>query len=279
MSSIGPPARETTAGARFGYGAAVRFRLVFSARCPSKRALASALVTAVLLTTVPSAAQDAARAAEGAPAARETEARQHFDRALELYRAGRYAEALKQLESAAELDPNGKDLFFNLSLVHEKLGQLSSAISALQRFRELEPDERERERARVTIERLKGAEAAARAHRPEPVCPPAPAPAPAPGRPTAVLLGTASLAVASLIVGAVFGAKALSDDIGQTGTSASLSLGQLRERGRRAEREALVADIAFALSAASAGTFAGVWMLSPGEPHQRSAGITLRSYF
>jgi hypothetical protein len=170
-------------------------------------------------------------------------------------------------------------LFFNLSLVHEKLGQLPQAVAALERFRELEPDAGERERARITIERLKGAEAAALVTRPEPVCPPAPAPAPSPGRPTAVLLGTASLAVVSLIVGAVFGAKALSDDVGQTGTSASLSLGQLRERGRRAEREALVADIAFAVSAASAGTFAGVWLLSPAEPGQRAAGITLRSYF
>jgi tetratricopeptide (TPR) repeat protein len=259
---------------------AVRFRLVSSSQWPGKAALALALAVVLPLTTRPSAAQEAARPAEAAPEARDAEARRHFDRSLELYRAGHYAEALEQLERAAELDPNGKDLFFNLSLVHEKLGQLSQAIAALERFRELEPDERERERARVTIERLKGAEAAARARRTEPVCPAAAAaPAPPPGRPTAVLLGTASLAVVSLIVGAVFGAKALSDDIGQTGTSASLSLGQLRERGRRAEREALVADVAFAVSAASAGTFAGVWLLSPGEPHQRAAGITLRSYF
>ena len=240
-------------------------------------ALAAALPC--LLTTTPSVAQDNAREVQAPPEARVSDARQHFDRALELYRAGRYAEALIQLESAAELDPNGKDLFFNLSLVHEKLGQLPQAIAALERFRELEPDEAERERARVTIGRLKGAESTARAHRPEPVCPPAPAPASPSGKPTVALLGTASLAVVSLLVGTVFGAKALSDDIGQTGTSASLSLGQLRERGRRAEREALVADVAFALSAASAATFAGVWLLSPAEPHQRAAGITLRSDF
>jgi tetratricopeptide (TPR) repeat protein len=238
-----------------------------------------AVALPVFLMAEPSAAQATARVVRGAPEVREIDAREHFERALELYRAGRYAEALARLESAAELDPNGKDLFFNLSLVHEKLGQLPQAIAALQRFRELEPDEGERDRARVTIERLRGAEAAARARRPEPICPPAPGPLPPPSRPTAVLLGTASLAVVSLIVGAVFGAKALSDDIGQTGTSASLSLGQLRERGRRAEREALVADVAFAVSAASAGTFAGIWLLSPAEPHQRAAGITLRSYF
>lgn len=216
-----------------------------------------------------------------APAA-EGGARPHFDRALELYRSGRYADALQELEVAAKLDPDGKDLFFNLSLVHEKLGQLPEAIEALERFRELETDAAERERARLTIERLKGA----KANQPSPdqgprlASAPCPSPpAPPPSRPTAVLVGTASVAVVSLVVGAIFGAKALADDVSDERTSASLSIGQLRERGRRAERAALVADVAFALGAASAGTFAGVWLLSPTDPAQRSAGITLRSYF
>jgi tetratricopeptide (TPR) repeat protein len=232
------------------------------------------------LTSAAASAQVPAGPVNVAPAA-EGGARPHFDRALELYRAGRYADALQELEVCAKLDPGGKDLFFNLALVHEKLGQLPEAIASLQRFRELETDAAERERARLTIERLNGAKANQTvAH---PTATPCPAPAPPPplprGRPTAVLVGTASVAVVSLVVGAIFGAKALADDVGGTGTSASLSIGQLRERGRRAEREALVADIAFALGAASAGTFAGVWLLSPADSAQRSAGITLRSYF
>jgi len=246
----------------------------------SRPVVALALGVAVGLTPAPGRAQVAAAASESAGAA-EARARPHFERALELYRAGRYAEALEQLKAAAERDPNGKDLFFNLALVHEKLNQLPEAIAALERFRELETDNTERERARLTIERLHGAEA---------VAPPAPAgkvtvcaePAPATPareRPTAVLVGAASLAVVSLVVGAVFGAKALADDVGQTGTSATLSIGQLRERARRSAREALVADVAFALGAASAGTFAGVWLLSPRDPAQRTAGITLGSYF
>jgi tetratricopeptide (TPR) repeat protein len=232
------------------------------------------------LATAPASAQVPARPADAAPAA-ESEARPHFERSFELYRAGRYADALHELEVAAKLDPGGKDLFFNLALVHEKLGQLPDAIAALERFRELETDAAERERARLTIERLKGAEANQAAAPPASTpCPAPPAPsAPSQGRPTAVLVGTASVAVVSLVVGAIFGAKALADDVGDSGTSASLSIGQLRERGRRAEREALVSDIAFALGAASAGTFAGVWLLSPGDSAQRSAGITLRSYF
>lgn len=232
----------------------------------------------------------AAASAETPPDARgssetgEAGARKHFERALELYRAGRYTAALPELEQAAELDPNGKDLFFNLALVHEKLGQLPEAIRALERFRELETDHAERERARLTIERLRGAEQAG-----EPV--PAPSVAkqtciearpvsaaqPRPG-PSAVLVGTASIAAVSLIVGTVFGIKASSDDVKDAKTSDALPIDLLRERGRRSERAALVADVAFAVSAASAATFVGVWLLTPREP-ARGAGVTLRGYF
>lgn len=228
-----------------------------------------------------SAAQVPAPTPEPAPESATVGAREHFDRALELYRAGRYVEALEQLEAAAKLDPNGKDLFFNMALVHEKLGQLPQAISALSRFRELETDVTERERARLTIERLRGAERAGQVAPPTVIrdCEkPAPAPPP-PARPNPLLIGSASVAVVSLVVGVVFGVKALSDDVGGMGTSPTLSLGQLRERERRAAREALVADVALALGAAAAGTFAGVWWSSPTDPTQRSAGITLGSYF
>ncbi len=210
-------------------------------------------------------------------------ARKHFERALELYRSGRYAEALPELEQAAALDPHGKDLFFNLALVHEKLGQLPEAIAALERFQELETDPTERERAHLAIERLRGAELAAR---PAPAAAaPCPAPAaapvvePAPAGPNPVLIGAASVAVVSVIVGSVFGVKALSDDVSDESTSASLSATALRERGRRAEREALVADVAFALALASGATFAGVWVLTPSEPRARAAGFTLKGYF
>jgi len=211
----------------------------------------------------------------------EAGARPHFDRALELYRSGRYAEALEQLEQAAQLDPEGQDLFFNLALVHEKLGQLPQAIAALERFRELETDEDERERARLSIERLRGAvQAAEVAPRPSAPCPePPPAAPPIAKSPNAVLIGTGSLAVVSLVVGAVFGAKALSDDVSGARTSGSLSVTALHERAQRAEREALVADVAFALATASTATFAGVWLLSPGDPAKRAAGLTLRGYF
>jgi tetratricopeptide (TPR) repeat protein len=215
----------------------------------------------------------------------ETGARRYFDRSLELYRAGRYTEALEQLKRAASLDPGGKDLFFNLSLVHEKLGQLPEAIAALERFRELETEAKERERARLTLDRLRGAqEAGETARRAPPPCAPKVAPSPQAARPkpplSPTLVGVASVAVASLVVGTVFGLKALADDVKGERTSDSLSVEQLRARGQRAEREALVADVAFALGLASATTFVSLWLSSPPEPTaSRGGGIILRGYF
>lgn len=244
--------------------------------------MGAALACSVASAAAPAAAQ--LPTTSGAEEAGDMGARKHFERALELYRSGRYAEALPELEQAAKLDPHGKDLFFNLALVHEKLGQLPEAVAALERFRELETDPKERERARLSIERLRGAEQAAQVT----PAPPAPCPEPtaappvvtaAPAGPSPVLIGAASLAVASVIVGSVFGAKALSDDVGDSSTSGSFSAADLRERGRRAEREALVADIAFAVALASGATFAGVWVLTPSEPRTRAAGFTLRGYF
>lgn len=246
----------------------------------ARLAAAFALAGGCWLSSSPASAQVPADTSATAASA-QASAQQHFDRALEQYRAGQYGRALASLEDAAKLDPNGKDLFFNLALVHEKLGQLPQAIAALERFRELESDAEERERARLSIERLRGAER--EATRPAATAPcPEPPPTPATAtrqRPNPVLIGAASLAVVSLVVGAVFGAKALSDEVSDARTSASLSVTQLRERGRRAEREALIADVAFGLAAASAGTFACIWILSPNDSTVRAAGINLRSYF
>jgi tetratricopeptide (TPR) repeat protein len=239
--------------------------------------ICSVLRSSLALAQVPISAPSAAAGNETGEAG----ARKHFDRALELYRAGQYDGALEQLDQAAALDPDGKDLFFNLALVHEKLGQLAQAIAALERFRELETDQTERQRAKMTIERLRGAEKAAEiARATSSTCAPVATPAtPAPKISSPVLIATASVAVVSLVVAALFGAKALADDVGNERTSAAFSLAQLRERGQRAQREALVADIALAVGAASAGTCVGVWLLTPGEPTRRAAGITLRSYF
>jgi tetratricopeptide (TPR) repeat protein len=254
-----------------------------SLRSPAWFVALSALVGASLTVSVGSVARAQVPTAPTSPAAESAEAgaRRHFQRALEQYRSGQYSRALSSLKEAIQLDPDGKDLFFNLALVHEKLGQLPEAIAAWQRFEELEPDAAERERAEITIARLRGAAAELAAPSPSPAAPcpePPPAPAPAPRGPSPVLIGSASIAAVALVVGAVFGGKAWADDVSDERTSTSLSVTQLRERGRRAAREALIADVAFAVAGAAGGTFACVWLLTPSQP-TRAAGITLKGDF
>lgn len=235
------------------------------------------LTVSPVFAQLPTSSAGGAATSGASPA--EAGAQKHFDQALEQYRAGHYSRALSSLKAAIALDPDGKDLFFNLAMVHEKLGQLSEASAAWQRFGELETDPAELERVRLAVERLRGAEGELLRPAPAAPCPRPPASPPTPRGPNPVLIGAASVAVVSLVVGSIFGVKALADDVSDTSTSASLSATQLRERGRRAEREALIADVAFGLAAASAGTFACVWLLSPADPAARAAGITLRSDF
>jgi tetratricopeptide (TPR) repeat protein len=85
---------------------------------------------------------------------------QHFLRAQELYKLGRYREAIARLEAAVKLDPDAPDLWYNLGVVHEKLGDADEAIAAYERYLKLlgpDADVEELKRIRGFIQRLKGA--------------------------------------------------------------------------------------------------------------------------
>lgn len=85
---------------------------------------------------------------------------QHFLRAQELYKLGRYREAIARLEAAVKLDPDAPDLWYNLGVVHEKLGDADEAIVAYERYLKLlgpDADAEELKRIRGFIQRLKGA--------------------------------------------------------------------------------------------------------------------------
>src|SRR5258706_14900809 len=181
--------------------------------------LDSAVMVGFLLTlagaSTAQAEPNARAAASDVETAQQAQAKAYYERALALYRAGNYAPALTELSQAAALDPNGKDLFFNLALIHEKLGHFEQAIAALERFVELEPDPVEREHAQAAIERLKGAGRASAQS--VSVAAPAPCPKPAPEATmrhglSPVVVGAGAIALSSLVLGAVFGAKALADD-------------------------------------------------------------------
>jgi tetratricopeptide (TPR) repeat protein len=200
---------------------------------------------------------------------------EHFERALTWYRAGKYRRAVEELNLALDRDPGGKDLVFNLALVQEKLGDLDGAIRSLVRFQSLEKDPTELERAAQAIQRLQGARAELAANRPHFAALPAPAPAPprVRGKFDAWVIGTGSVAVASFVVGTVFGVRALT-------MSSSSEAGSARD-------SALIADLAFATSvlagAGSVGLYLGRYADSPAQlalpialPRVSAAGLVLR---
>src|SRR4051794_21009256 len=85
------------------------------ARCRSRIAwiVALAMVAPVcssVLTATPALAQKPAKRVATPEA--QAAARDHFQRARELYQTGSYHEAIAELEAALALDPNGQDLVF-----------------------------------------------------------------------------------------------------------------------------------------------------------------------
>lgn len=172
-------------------------------------------------------------------------AHEHFERALTWYRAGKYRQAVEELNAALDRDPGGKDLVFNLALVQEKLGDLDGAIRSLGRFQSLEKDPAELERAAQAIDRLRGAQAELAANQPHSAlfaAPPTPLPRPR-GKLDAWVIGASGVAIASFVVGTAFGVRALHLDS--------------RSEEGSARDAAMVADFAFATSVlASAGSLA-----------------------
>ena len=182
------------------------------------------------------------------------EARRHFDVALECYSRGRYRDAIAELEAARRLDPSGKDLVYNLALVHEKLGELPQALTYLRRYLEMETDAEERARTEASILRLEGA---LREHDPEslelapsaPSAATAPLPPAPPGRLDAWVWGTAGVAISALVVGAVLGVRALALNPGPSdGTGGSRSVDDVRSDAHAAHSSAIGADIAFGVA-------------------------------
>ncbi|HEU5075547.1 MAG TPA: tetratricopeptide repeat protein [Polyangiaceae bacterium] len=185
------------------------------------------------------------------------EARRHFDVALECYSRGRYRDAIAELEQARRLDPSGKDLVYNLALVHEKLGELPQALAYLRLYLEMETDPEERARTEASISRLDGAIREGQGATPDPaprapVAATAPAPAPLPGRLDAWVWGTGGIALCALIVGTVLGVRALSLSPGpDDATGGSRSVDDVRNEAQAAHRSAVGADVAFATAAVS----------------------------
>jgi tetratricopeptide (TPR) repeat protein len=93
------------------------------------------------------------------PTAAQQEALIRYERGRAYYAAGRYRMAVVELEAAAQLDPLGYNLYFDLGLVYERLGEVDQASVAYRRYLEHISDPVERERAERIVVRLRGARA------------------------------------------------------------------------------------------------------------------------
>ena len=234
-----------------------------------RRLCAWALVACIGATATSVGAPRAAWADETSPA-NVAAARRHFERARAYYAQGSYREAIGELEAAHTLDPNAKDLVFNLGVVHEKLGDIEDALKWFRLYTTMNLTPPERDRADAYVHRLEGAKkeledkqaaAAAAGATHVPVTPPPPPPPKertAPGRIDGLTIGTASVSVAALVFGIVMGVKAEQDRppspfiTGRNGTYSDLV-----DRQANAHQEAVLADVGFGV-AAVAGASAAV---------------------
>ncbi len=268
-------------------------------------ALAVSFQSSLAWAAAPASGGEAPKAADGANpgAARAKEpaevAQEHFQAALEAYREGKYERAVEELEEALRLDPSGKDLVYNLGLVHEKLGNLDKALFYFRRYLEMETDPAERERAEVIVQRLAGAqERALRANSGGEDDSPEEEGAPGagarsshdrpPGKLDEWVYGTAGLSLAALTLGVVFGIRALVKHPGgspKTGPGESAS--DLQADAASAHDMALIADVSFGVAVVS-GVAASLLYFgrSPDQRPTRHAildpvpyGITYRGSF
>src|SRR5258708_3309057 len=118
---------------------------------PNRRRLRTlALLACIAATATPGLAQESTPSNAAA-------ARQHFEKARADYEQGAYREAIAELEAAHELDPNAKDLVFNLGVVHEKLADIDDALKWFRLYTTMNLTPQERDRADAYIRRLEGA--------------------------------------------------------------------------------------------------------------------------
>jgi tetratricopeptide (TPR) repeat protein len=140
------------------------------------------------------------------------EAREHYERGRDYFRAGRYGEAIVELKAALALDPESRTLLYNVAYTSELLGSVDEAISYYEKYLTALPESEtgEREKTEVTLRRLRGRRAEqATAPQAQPESTPAPSPEPSAGRADVWFWLSLGAGVASLAGGAVTGVLAL----------------------------------------------------------------------
>lgn len=178
-----------------------------------------------------------------------TAAKEHFARAKALYLRGEYRQSILELQTARRLDPHAIELVYNLAVVHEKLGEIDAAIASWREYEALAPTDEERKKAQTSVNRLD----AFKKKRPAASTPLlAAVSTPKRGKLDGLTVATGGVGIAGLTLGTVFGVLALSSQPeGQARTTSSRSYESLQAQVDQTSSRALIADIGFAVGAAS----------------------------
>jgi tetratricopeptide (TPR) repeat protein len=207
-----------------------------------QRPLAVGLVVAITLGDAPTAA-----------AAPDDDATQMFDRAEQLYRDGRYHDAIELLR-ALQLEHPDPLLDYNIGRAHESAGEAEAAIDAYQRYLDATKDAIDRADVEARIARLRASIVPAPASPPsEPVTPIVVAPP----KPIVAPWVLAGLGGVGLGVGAALGGVARSR---RSDAVREPIHAEAAARIDEARRFALAANITFAIAGAvvSAGLAWGI---------------------
>ncbi|WP_437496445.1 tetratricopeptide repeat protein [Sorangium sp. So ce1099] len=223
------------------------------------------------------------------------------DEAQGLYQNGEYRAAIAKLQAAVDLDPEGKELVYNLAVIHERLGEIERAEHYYLRYLEMEALPKEREQVTAVLKRLQGAKRELAGGKAQVAAPPSAAPSAAPTAaplpllprvrllphrsvvagnprpPTPWLLVSGGIAAGSLVVGSVFAALAVARDPGpDERTGGGVTIADLRADARAAHRCAVVADVALVIAGLS-GAAALYLYLSPRAPASARAARSVSS--
>jgi tetratricopeptide (TPR) repeat protein len=200
-----------------------------------------------------------------APSPNEERAMQLFQEAQKAYERGDYGPAIDKLKEAIALDPEGKELVYNLALIYEKRGDLEDAERMYRSYLAMLDDAKERDRVQAILKRLEGAKKDREARKeappaPAPIVPAASRTPPPPPRPpeharvSPLVYALAGTGAAAFVIGGGFAISALAKKPGDKATTGNgVTYADLQEQAASAHRHAIVADISFALAAASAG--------------------------
>jgi tetratricopeptide (TPR) repeat protein len=208
------------------------------------------------------------------------EALEHYNRGRELYKAGRYREALEELKQALALDPESANLVYNVARVYELLGEIDLAIQHYVRYQKLLPPDQSEEIARVegTLQRLEGAREQVTPEQASPRAPAGAGPKRQRGVADAAFWTITATAAAALAGGGTVGFMALQADQDAKRFTVGED-GDLRDHGKKillADRLALASDLTL-LAGASLGVTAILLYALRTKPVQEAARPVTRT--